>query len=126
MLHHSNLTKNLKELKESCRKQSEELQDLLIQRDKLQEETITNGEHEDTLVNENGLDKPVASTSKVRDVKKRPKKQGADLGSEDEALHVEDLEPPGVSASQVPSLTVSTNSSVLNASPFFSANFAEF
>ena len=75
MLHHSNLTKNLKELKESCRKQSEELQDLLIQRDKLQEETITNGEHEDTLVNDNGLDKPVASTSKVRDVKKRPKKQ---------------------------------------------------
>ena len=126
MLHHSNLTKNLKELKESCRKQSEELQDLLIQRDKLQEETITNGEHEDTLVNENGLDKPVASTSKVRDVKKRPKKQGADFGSEDEALHVEDLEPPGVSASQVPSLTVSTNASVLNASPFFSANFAEF
>ena len=105
MLHHSNLTKNLKELKESCRKQSEELQDLLIQRDKLQEETITNGEHEDTLVNDNGLDKPVASTSKVRDVKKRPKKQGTDLGSEDEALHVEDLEPPGVSATQVPSLT---------------------
>ena len=126
MLHHSNLTKNLKELKESCRKQSEELQDLLIQRDKLQEETITNGEHEDTLVNDNGLDKPVASTSKVRDVKKRPKKHGADLGSEDEALHVEDLEPPGVSATQVPSLTVSTNASVLNASPFSSANFAEF
>ena len=126
MLHHSNLTKNLKELKESCRRQSEELQDLLIQRDKLQEETITNGEHEDTLVNDNGLDKPVASTSKVRDVKKRPKKQGADLGSEDEALHVEDLEPPGVSATQVPSLTVSTNASVLNASPFSSANFAEF
>ena len=68
----------------------------------------------------------MASASKVRDVKKRPKKQGADLGSEDEALHVEDLEPPGVSATQVPSLTVSTKASVLNASPFFSANFAEF
>ncbi|XP_022779198.1 centrosomal protein of 164 kDa-like isoform X2 [Stylophora pistillata] len=96
----SNFTKNLKELKESCRKQNEELQDLLIQRDRLQEETITNGVRENTLVNDSGLEKPVPSSSKVRDVRKRPKKQGADVGSEDEALHVEDLEPPGVSATQ--------------------------
>ncbi|KAJ7369635.1 hypothetical protein OS493_037499 [Desmophyllum pertusum] len=82
--------------------QDEELQDLLIQRDKLQEETITNGEHEDTLVNDSGLEKPAVSTPKVRDVRKRAKKEKADLGpSEDEALQVEDLEPPGVAATKV-------------------------
>ena len=78
------------------------MQDLLIQRDKLQEETITNGEHEDTLVNDSGLEKPAVSTPKVRDVRKRAKKEKADLGpSEDEALQVEDLEPPGVAATKV-------------------------
>lgn len=97
----SNLTKTLNELKESCRKQNEELQDILIQREKVQEETITNGEHEDTLVNDNGLEKPAASTpSKVKGAKKSAKKEEVDLGSEDEALHVEDLEPPGVAASK--------------------------
>ena len=106
-LPYSTLTKNLKDLKDSCRKQSEELQDLLIQRDKLQEETITNGEHEDTLVNDSGLAKPKAAP-KARDVRKRPKKEGADLGSEDEALQVEDLEPPGVSAAKVCSLSIPT------------------
>ena len=98
----SNLTKTLKELKESCRKQNEELQDILIQREKVQEETITNGEHEDTLVNDSGLEKPAASTpGKVKGVRKSAKKEEVDLGSEDEALHVEDLEPPGVAASKV-------------------------
>lgn len=98
----SNLTKNLKDLKESCRKQNEELQDILIQRDKVQEETITNGEHEDTLVNDSGLEKPAVSTpSKVRDARKSAKKEEVDMGSEDEALHVEDLEPPGVAATKV-------------------------
>lgn len=98
----SNLTKTLKELKESCRKQNEELQDILIQREKVQKDTITNGEHEDTLVNDNGLEKPAASTpSKVKGAKKSAKKEEVDLGSEDEALHVEDLEPPGIAASKV-------------------------
>lgn len=77
------------------------MQDILIQRERVQEETITNGEHEDTLVNDSGLEKPAASTpSKVKGAKKSAKKE-VDLGSEDEALHVEDLEPPGVAASKV-------------------------
>ncbi|KAJ7367430.1 Ubiquitin-protein ligase E3A, partial [Desmophyllum pertusum] len=51
--------------------------------------------HEDTLVNDSGLEKPAVSTPKVRDVRKRAKKEKADLGpSEDEALQVEDMEPP--------------------------------
>ncbi len=78
------------------------MQDLLIQRDKLQEETLTNGEHEDTLIHDGGLEKPAVSTpNKVRDARKRAKKEEADLGSEDEALQVEDLEPPGVAANKV-------------------------
>ena len=95
----SNLSKTLKELKESCRKQNEELQDILIQREKVQEETITNGEHQGTLLHDSGLEKPTASTpSKVKGTRKSAQKEEVDLGSEDEALHVEDLEPPGVAA----------------------------
>lgn len=102
MLLNSNLTKNLKDLKESCRQQNEELQDILIQREKVQEETITNGEHDATLVNDSGLEKPAVSTpSKVKGARKSAKKEEVDLGSEDEALHVEDLEPAGVAATKV-------------------------
>ena len=54
------------------------------------------------MVNDSGLEKPSASTpSKVKGARKSAKKEEADLGSEDEALHVEDLEPPGVAASKV-------------------------
>ena len=97
----SNLTKSLKELKESYQNQSEELQDLLIQRDKVQKETAM--KEEDALINErDGESSQTAATpSKDRDAKKRPKKEVADLGFEDEALQVEDLEPPGVAAAKV-------------------------
>ena len=97
----SNLTKSLKELKESCQNQSEELQDLLIQRDKVQKETAM--KEEDALINERGGEssQTAATPSKDRDAKKRPKKEVADLGFEDEALQVEDLEPPGVAAAKV-------------------------
>ena len=68
----------------------------------MQEETVTNGEHEDTLVNDSGLEKPAASIpSKVKGARKSAKKEEVDLSSEDEALHVEDLEPPGVAAAKV-------------------------
>lgn len=100
----SNLTKNLNELKESCRQQSEELQDLLIQRDKLKEESesVVDRDHDDTLVNDSGLEKPTAATpTKIRDARKKAKKEEADLGFEDEALQVEDLEPPGVTGTKV-------------------------
>ena len=101
----SNLTRNLKELKDSCRQQSEELNDLLIQRDQLQKERTINGEHKDALVNDNTQERPsVASPSGARDPTKRPKKDEADLGFEDEVLQLEDLEPPGVSASKVSAL----------------------
>lgn len=60
------------------------------------------GDHEDTLVNGSGLEKPTAATpTKVRDTRKRAKKEDADLGFEDEALQVEDLEPPGVTGTKV-------------------------
>ena len=99
----SNLTNNLNELKESCQQQSEELQDLLIQRDKLQEEAVMNGDQEDTLINDRDLEKPAAAAtpSKVRDAKKKAKKEVDDLSFEDEVLQVEDLEPPGVAATKV-------------------------
>lgn len=98
----SNLTKNLKELKDSCRQQSEELNDLLIQRDQLQKERTINGERKDALVNDNTQERrSPAAPSGARDPTKRPKKDEADLGFEDEVLQIEDLEPPGVSASKV-------------------------
>ena len=58
---------------------------------------------EDTLINERDVESPraAAAPSKDRDAKKRPKKEVADLGFEDEALQVEDLEPPGVAAAKV-------------------------
>ena len=102
----SNLTRNLKELKDSCLQQSEELNDLLIQRDQLQKERTINGERKDALVNDNTQERPsIASQSGARDPTKRPKKDEADLGFEDEVLQLEDLEPPGVSASKVSALT---------------------
>lgn len=97
----SNLTRNLKELKDSCLQQSEELNDLLIQRDQLQKERTINGERKNALVNDTNRERPsLASPSGARDPTKRPKKDEADLGFEDEVLHLEDLEPPGVSASK--------------------------
>lgn len=101
----SNLTRNLKELKDSCLQQSEELNDLLIQRDQLQKERTINGERKDALVNDTNRERPsLASPSGARDPTKRPKKDEADLGFEDEVLQLEDLEPPGVSASKVSAL----------------------
>ena len=77
------------------------MQDLLIQRDKVQKETAM--KEEDTLINERDGESPqaAATPSKDRDAKKRPKKEVADFGFEDEALQVEDLEPPGVAAAKV-------------------------
>ena len=58
---------------------------------------------EETLINERDVESPraAAAPSKDRDAKKRPKTEVADLGFEDEALQVEDLEPPGVAAAKV-------------------------
>ena len=98
----SNLTRNLKELKDSCLQQSEELSDLLIQRDRLQKERTINGERKNALVNDTNRERPsLTSPSGARDPTKRPKKDEADLGFEDEVLQLEDLEPPGVSAAKV-------------------------
>lgn len=56
-----------------------------------------NGEYEDILVNDNGLEKFVVFIlSKVKGVKKSVKKEEVDLGFEDEVLYVEDLEFFGV------------------------------
>ena len=102
----SNLTRNLKELKDSCLQKSEELSDLLIQRDRLQKERTINGERKNALVNDTNRERPsLTSPSGARDPTKRPKKDEADLGFEDEVLQLEDLEPPGVSASKVSALT---------------------
>lgn len=96
------MTKNLKELKESCRQQSEELQDLLIQRDKLKEENVMNGNLDDTLVNDSAQEKPAtAAQTNARAAKKRGTKDEGDQEFEDEALQVEDLEPTGVAAAKV-------------------------
>lgn len=96
------MTKNLKELKESCRQQSEELQDLLIQRDKLKEENVMNGNLDDTLVNCSAQEKPAtAAQTNARAAKKRGTKDEGDQEFEDEALQVEDLEPTGVAAAKV-------------------------
>lgn len=96
------MTKNLNELKESCRQQNEELQDLLLQRDKLREEPIINGESEDTLLKDSHQEKPTTlAPAKTRDTRKRATKEEADQGFEDEALQVEDLEPAGVAAAKV-------------------------
>ena len=67
----------------------------------MQEETAM--KEEDALINERdgGSPQAAASPSNDRDAKKRPKKEVADLGFEDEALQVEDLEPPGVAAAKV-------------------------
>ena len=77
----------------------------MIQRDKVQKETAM--KEEDALINERDGESPqaAATPSKDRDAKKRPKKEVADLGFEDEALQVEDLEPPGVAAAKVGSRT---------------------
>ena len=67
----------------------------------MQKETAM--KEEDALINERDGESPqaAATPSKDRDAKKRPKKEVADLGFEDEALQVEDLEPPGVAAAKV-------------------------
>ena len=67
----------------------------------MQKETAM--KEEDALINERDSEssQTAATPSKDRDAKKRPKKEVADLGFEDEALQVEDLEPPGVAAAKV-------------------------
>ena len=67
----------------------------------MQKETAI--KEEDALINKRDGESPqaAATPSKDRDAKKRPKKEVADLGFEDEALQVEDLEPPGVAAAKV-------------------------